>query len=224
MAERPTESLLDELTGALTPVTPVAPLRRTLAWVVGSLAAAVALSAFLGFPVPGRAAGIPWSSAGFVALFAGLVAVAAGGLLAGLAGAVPGRDALAQAGVRLAAGGGLVLVLAAGWLALEPGALSPQVPLVATLLCLARAAALSLLPALVAGVAVARAFDLRVRGGAVWTVIGAIALGAAVVHASCAATGLPHVLLGHIVEPVLAALVVGTLVAPLLRAKGARSR
>ncbi len=219
MPERPTDDLLAELTGDLEAVTPIPPVRRTLSLVMAGLAAAVAVSAMLGFPAPGFAPGIPWSSPAFLALFAGLAAVAAGGLAAGLAGAVPGRDAVVRLGVRVAGVGALLIVATVIALALQPGGLAPRLPLAATLACLARAVALAVVPALVACVAVARAFDVRQRSGAVWTCVGAGALGALVVHATCAATGAAHVLLGHVVEPALVAVAIGALLGPLLRAK-----
>jgi hypothetical protein len=171
----------------------------------------------MGLPLPGLAPGVPWGSAAFLALLLGLGALASGGLVAGLAGAIPGREALAQTGRWLGWAGLGVCAAAALASCLSPGALHSEVPPVAALMCLARAAALAALPALVASFFVARAYERRARMGGVWIGLGAVALGAAAVHASCSAGGIPHVLLGHLLGPLAVAALAGALLAPWLR-------
>jgi hypothetical protein len=180
-------------------------------------AAGVAVSGVLGFPLPGLAPGVPWGSAVFLAVLLGLWALALGAMLAALGGAMPGRESLAGrgrglAGLGLGVGVGVSLV----W-CLSPGALETDVPLAATWMCLARAVGLAALPALVLCVTLARAYECRQRMGGVWAWLGAVALGATAVHASCSAGGAPHVVLGHVLEPLVLAALGGALIAPWLR-------
>jgi hypothetical protein len=217
MSERATETLLQELTRELAPVQPVTSLRVVACVLAGVFALAVAASGVLGLPLPGLAPGVPWDSASFLAVLLGLGALALGGLVAGLAGAIPGREALAQSGRWLGwAGLGVCAAAALTW-CLSPGALRSDVPLFATLTCFARAAALAAFPALAASIFLARAYERRARMGGVWIWLGAVALGASAVHASCSAGGAPHVLLGHLLEPLAVAALMGALVAPWLR-------
>jgi hypothetical protein len=217
MPERSTETLLQELSRDLAPVKPLPSLRVTACVLACVFALGVALSGALGLPLPGLAPGVPWASTAFLAVALGLVALALGGLTAGLAGSIPGRGALEQAGRRLAwAGLGICAAAALVW-CLTPGALRTEVPLSATWMFFARAGALAALPALAASIYLARADEHRLRMGAVWLWLGAVALGASAVHASCSAGGAPHILLGHLVEPLVAAALGGVLIAPWLR-------
>jgi hypothetical protein len=217
MSDRSTESLLRDLSAELAPVRPVPRLGVVFGALIAAFAVAIGASSALGLPVPGLASGVPWRSAAYLGLLAGLGALAFGGLVAGLAGAVPGRDAALRGGRASAwIGAGLCAGASVAW-CLEPGAFDTQVPLGASLLCLARATGLALLPALVACVAIARAFDVRRRAGAVWACVGAVSLGALAVHASCRAGGASHVLLGHLVEPLVLAVLLGGALAPWLR-------
>ncbi|MBW2270002.1 MAG: hypothetical protein JRH16_15650 [Deltaproteobacteria bacterium] len=218
MPERSTEALLQELCQDLTPVRPLGSLRVTACVLAGVFALALAASGMLGLPLPGLTSGVPWRSAAFLALLLGLGLLAAGGLTVALAGAIPGRDALECVGRRMAwAGLGVCIATSLGW-CLSPGALGGgEVPLAASLNCLARAAGLALPPALAAGVFLARAYECRRLMGGVWACVGAVALGAWAVHASCSAGDAAHVVLGHVLEPLAVAALVGALIAPWLR-------
>jgi hypothetical protein len=131
---------------------------------------------------------------------------AAGALIAALAEAVPGRrgavragGATALVGIGLAAAGSFSAVVAAG-------SAPSEIPVDRALACLGRSCVLGALPALIACVLLARACLRRPLLGAAVAAAGGISLGAVAVHASCAAREPLHVLLGHTLGPVAAAL------------------
>jgi hypothetical protein len=78
MPECSTENLLTELARELPPVRPVRSLRTTAAILATAFAIAIVVfaiaivvSGVLGLPLPGRATGVPWSSATFVCVLVG---------------------------------------------------------------------------------------------------------------------------------------------------------
>jgi hypothetical protein len=217
-ALRSTEPLLRELAAELTPVRPIPRLRTAGFAVLGIFGASVAVYWLMGAPflLPPNAQ--LWSNPGFLAVLAGLSIVAAGALTRGLSAAIPGSGSASRTG-RVLVGIGLALI-AVGTVAsfVVWGGAGIAMPLETSWVCLGRAVALGVLPALV-GCAYLGRGDSRspgVAGGL--AVLGAAALGAAIVHAGCGYSYVPHMLLGHVLAPVAAALVGALPLAFLIRA------
>ena len=157
--------------------------------------------------LPITATGVPWTDPVFLVVLMGLAVTAGGGIVAALAGAVPDREVEARrgrlaliVGVLLASGGvvgGLV----------QADAVETALPFASSFRCGGRAAALGVPPAFVVCFFLARAFERRPLLGAALASLGALALGALTVHASCSGGGPLHLLLGHWLTPFAAALV-----------------
>jgi hypothetical protein len=199
VSERRTESLLRELVDGLEPVRPVPTVRGLVLAVVGAFAVAAALNGIW----PGLTFAPPpaWRSLPFLALLAGLATAAAGSLRAVATGAIPGREAAARSGRRVAVAGALLAT--AGGVAGVAAAddVMAHFPLGVTVACACRASLLAVLPAAVLCVYLTRAFERRPRVGAAFACLGAAALGAAWVHATCPLLEPLHGLLGHWVGP-----------------------
>ena len=223
MSERPTESLLSELSRDLAPVRPMPRLRTLVLVGLGAFALTLAVDGLLGHPLPLVAAGVAWADAGFLSLLAGLLLTAGGAIVAALAGAVPGRERAAAAGWRVAVAGVAVAASAACWAFLRSAGAdfggAPDMGLE----CAGRASLLGVVPALVLCVFLARAFEQRPLLGAGAAAVGALALGAAAVHASCANGGVLHVLLGHWLTPFAAALLLAAPLSLVVRRLSGRS-
>lgn len=221
MSEAASERLVRELARDLRPVRRVARLR------VAGLGAAAAglLAAALALGLSGLRqdlGGLLASAPGFAALFGGLALAAVGGALAALGASVPGRDGVERLGLALLAAAAALGMVAGPLLWVLPaGAASP--PWTRDGVCL--------LGALLVGLAPAAALVGFVSGAAPQrpplvmglVVAGAVATGALVVHATCPFAGLRHLVLGHALAPLLAALVLAAPLAWLLRRRLARS-
>ncbi len=205
MSGSPSERLVGELVRELRPVRPIPPLRAVLAGVLGVFALGLAADAVVAGWTPRVGADSYWAEPVFLGVFAGLVVTALSALVAGLAGGVPGREALARRSAQLALIGA-VATLGAGLAPLiRAAAASPGSSLGQHLTCAGHACALGLAPALAACFFLARAATPRPLWAAGAAALGAVALGGVAVHASCSAGGL-HWLLGHALFPsVLAA-------------------
>jgi len=199
---RSTEQLLRELAGDASPVRRIPPLRAAAAGVLAAWAiAVVALWALRSSATP-LLRDIPWADAFYVSVLLGLAALASGATVSALAGAVPGRERACEAGggvalcgMALAVGAGLWAVLATGSRGIAELASSGA--------CIGHAAALAVLPALVAAQFVARGSLRHPVRVAALGVTGAVALGGLLVHASCRGGGALHMLVGHALAPVL---------------------
>ncbi len=211
------ESLLQELVRDLRPVRRVPSMALSLAAVVG-LAAGVGLVVFqvdgvrpdLGYAIR--------SNLVFAGVLIGLALAALGGAAAGLAGGVPGRQAMLRAAGSVAVAGLSGAVLLAS---LALGSVGSQTwsPVSTDFDCFWRALLFAGLPTLAMVAFLVRAWVSHPMRAAVATLIGGVALGAVVAHLSCpyAFSGARHVLVGH-TSVALAALLVGTLpLAALLR-------
>jgi hypothetical protein len=170
--------------------------------VVAGWAIAVAGAWLSGSPLPEFIRSIPWGDLPFAAVLVGLALIAVGATLAALASAVPGRETIATAsggaalvGVALALGGGLWAVSCA-----PPGR---GATLTGCLACMCHAAALAILPGLVASLFLVWAYARRPVVDAGLAAAGTVALGSLVVHMSCRGAGALHMLMGHALAPVL---------------------
>jgi hypothetical protein len=203
---RATEPLLRELAVDLAPVRPIPRLRSAAAAVGGIFCASLAVYWLLGAPFPLAADAPLWSNLGFLAVLAGLSLVAAGALPQALAAAIPGRGSVSTIGRALGWTGGALI--AAGILAsfVVWGGSGVAMPLETNWVCLGRALALGLLTALAGSAYLGRGRAPSAGRAAALAALGAVALSAAVVHAGCAYTYVPHMLLGHALAPFLAAL------------------
>jgi hypothetical protein len=159
-----------------------------------------------------------------LAVLAGLSILAAGALTRGLSAAIPGSGsserigrALTWLGLALIAAGTVAAIVV--W-----GGLGIVMPLETSGVCLGRAVALGILPALVATAYLGRGAPRSPGVAAGLAVLGAAALGAAVVHVGCGYTYVPHMLLGHALAPVAAVLVGALPLAFLIRARSQRNR
>ncbi len=206
MTERSTEDLVQQLARDLPPVKPIARLRVAVSAVVGLwFAAAVAMVLMTGeLPLVGTAAF--WSSPVTVAILLGLAAVAAGAVVAGLASAIPGREPLARTGQLGAVVAAVWLIGCGLWSAVgsQPGPLSSL--LAGSASCLGHAFALAIPAALVACVYLSRGAPQHRKIAAGGVAAGAAGLGALAVHTICSVAGGFHVLLGHCLTPIIAAL------------------
>lgn len=206
MSPESLEQTIGRLTRELRPVRRVTPIRVGWLWALAAGLAGAALGGGLRADWAVRLAGV----GPFPAVALGLALAAAGGMAAGLASAVPGRETAARSGGGLVAGGlGLaVLALAAAALVAGGGAAlwNAPPPGAADLRCLVRALLLALPPAGALGLWVVRAVPLRPGASAALVGAGSGALGALAVHFACPADALRHVLLGHVLAPVCAAL------------------
>lgn len=206
LLERSSESLARDLARDAEPVRPMPRLRVLLVGVGAAFGVAVLVSAALGQPLPVLAPGVHWGDPAFLMVLVGLLLSAAGAVPGSLAGAVPGRERAARLGRRVALAGACVASAGGVWAVMRADSLAEALPLGSSLGCAGRASALGLVPALFLCVLLSRAYERRPLAGAALASLGALALGALVVHASCADGGPLHVLLGHWVTPFAAAL------------------
>jgi len=214
-----TESLLAELARDVEPVRPIPPLRAGALAILGVWGAGAALYwSFMG--TPGLEGLADPNRRGIAAA---LAVAAAGGLAATLARAVPGRERTERLGAAGLAAGFLLAVFAVGGAWIATGASDGGSPSLA-FACLGRAALLALAPALLALGWLVRAWDVRPAVGGLVASLMAAALGALVVHTSCAQAEASHMLVGHVVGPVAVAGLLALLVAPWLRFGRARLR
>lgn len=222
MSARAAEEQIRELARGLAPVRPIPPLR----WVLG---AAVALGLVAPFAAhwllggPGvRPGGIAVVSLPYLATLAGLVLVAFGALGAALATAVPGREAAARLGARLAVGAGAIAV-AGGVFGIAAGdGLAAGERITDCLSCIGRSLTLGAGPVLLACAFIVYAAVRRPGTGTAWALAGGVALGAAAVHATCPSESPLHWLVAHTVAPVMAVLLLTVPLATLLARRARR--
>ena len=202
MAERPTDTLLSELTDGLVPVRQIPRLRSVALVALAACGVSAGLNTLLtGWPLPLVGSGLPSSELSFLLTLAGLPLASAGALTAALAGAVPGRDIAERAG-RGMAGVGVALALGGGvWWALGAGAMETSMPIASCVGCASHALFLALPPALIVGLFLGYTMARRPLALSVFAATGAVALGAGVIHASCTDGGALHVAVGHVAGP-----------------------
>jgi hypothetical protein len=221
MRGRRSEDFVRELSAGLAPVRPIPPLRRALTLVFATWGVAIATRWALGGPPPCVGIGCGWRDPLSWGLTIGLVLAAAGGIVAALAHAVPGRARLAAVGAS-ALLVGLALALASSGFALLLETAPPRTPLAAAAGCGTHAVLLGFVPAALVCRFAARAFERRPGRSAVMACLGGVALGAIVVQLSCGAGDPRHLLLGHALAPIGAALLLAVPSAALLHRSLAR--
>lgn len=201
------EDRIRELAHGLRPVRPIPPLSAVV--VTG---AAIWLATVVIWQQIGGAHFRPWnhpdwSSPTFLSILAGLGLVAVGATVGALAASVPGRAATARAGLGIAALGSIVSVTSA-LLATPLAELRFDLAeLMACLSCISHSTGLGILSALISCAFIGYAVLRRQNASASLAIVGGVALGAIVVHASCEATGGAHQLVSHVLAPLIAAAV-----------------
>ncbi len=201
------EDRIRTLTQSLRPVRPIPPLRAVVAAGAMLWLAIVLASQWLGDSRIRPLDHPDWSDPGFLSILAGLALVALGATIAAIASSVPGRAATTRAGLACAALGGLVAITS-GLLATPVADLGFDVEeIFACLSCISHSAILGILSALVSCGFIAYAVLRRPGAATSLAIIGGVALGAIVVHASCEATGGAHRLVSHVLAPLIVAAV-----------------
>jgi hypothetical protein len=223
MSPRATEPLLRALAAELAPVRPIPRLRSAGIAVAGIFSASLAAYWLLGAPFLLAPDAPLWSNPGFLGVLVGLSIVAAGTLTQGLAAAIPGSGSVSRIGRALGWTGGSLLAVGTVASFVVWGGSGIPMPLETSWICLGRALALGMLPALVGCGYLGRGRARSVGGAAALAVLGAVALGAALVHAGCAYTFVPHMLLGHALGPLAVALLGSLPLAVLARELSQRS-
>jgi hypothetical protein len=206
MSADPTRALIRDLASDLTPVRPL-PRIRFVAAAVLLLWLAIGL---VGIGVKGLAPtfwetlAMPVSPGG---IFAGLLVAGLGGVFAALALAVPGRERLARAGLALG-GAGMAIAAGVGFALLARSPLVEwRLPSGHDLPCLVTALAVGLVPALALGWFGGRAAPFRPLTIALAAAAGAAALGGSVAQATCPGDEAMHLMLGHVLVPMVGAFV-----------------
>jgi len=198
------ERLIEELVARLVPVRRVSRPGIALCAVVGAWLLGLGwMGAGHGLPPALRGAGP--ATGGFVGVLVGLGLCALGGSAAGLAAAIPGREAGIRIGGSLG-GLGLVVAIAAASLGLVLSTGSADAaPFSASARCFASAVGLAALPGSVLGLCVLRGWVGRPLGATLLVLAGAFGLGGLGVHLLCPLVDPGHVLAGHVSAPVVTA-------------------
>ncbi len=205
---RSTDDMIRELSRDLPPVTPMRRLREVALMTLGiSLPFCVYRLATSG--LNDSMAGIESPSVVFTLVLAILVLVAIGGLVAALAGAIPGREKTSRLGLRLCLVALAVATSALGYaLAFEP---TPFVEIAKSSVgCALGAAMLAVPAALFVTRFVVRGAADRISTATGLATAGGMGAAAAVVHASCPHPEALHLVMGHGFAPFAGGLVVLT--------------
>lgn len=214
MTSDPSRDLIEQLVTGLQPVRPIAPIGRTLGWLlaVSGLVAVVAVGVY-GLPAH-RVASL--RSLAFSGVLLGLALAVVGACTTALASVVPGREALERgaAGVGLL---GLALAVAVAGGGTVWGGAGPATSLQQNLVCLWHGALFAGLPVAAALVAAARGWAGRPGLTVVAALLGGGAAGALIVHLICPATSAFHVLCAHTATPILLVAGLGVWLAPAMR-------
>jgi hypothetical protein len=206
MTDRSTEDLALQLVQDLPPVKPIARLRVAASLIVAVSVAAVAATGWMTGAWPRLGEAAFWSDPIRVAVLFGLLIAAAGAVVAALASAVPGREALARAGW-ISAGSAAVWSLGCGlWAVAGGGSQTATSQLAGSAGCFAHALVLAIPAALTAGFYLSRGFPPHRLIASGIAAAGAAGLGAVAVHAICSEVGAVHMLVGHCLTPIVAGL------------------
>ena len=204
----PTKPWLNELVRDLKPVHRIPSLRTIGAGVVAVWLASIAVEWAVGGIAPEFGPVALGGDPGFLVVLAGLGIAAVGVTLGALASAVPGREDEARLAMRSGLAG-LALACAGGvWATLDGGPATLELALGDSVSCLVRASLLGLAPAIITCAFLSHTCTRRPYAGAGASVLGAVALGAILVHATCRAEDPLHMLLGHSLAPLWVVLAV----------------
>lgn len=201
------EDRIRDLTRALRPVHPIPPLRAVFAASAGLWLAVVLVWQWIG-DSPIRPLDHPdWSDPLFLSILSGLALVGIGATVGAIASSVPGRAATTRAGLACAAIGGIGAITS-GLLSTPVADLGFDIEeLFACLSCISHSAAMGILSVLVSCGFIAYAVLRRPGASTSLAIIGGVAFGAIVVHATCEATGGAHQLVSHVLAPLITAAV-----------------
>ncbi len=202
------EALIRSLSRDLEPVRPIPRLRVAFGGVVGLWALGLVVAWLLGMPLPQVGRGGRWADPAFLAVLVGLGMTGVGALLRGLSGAVPGRAETARRSGQLAVLGLALAASGAGYALVAAASLAGSADAMMHLTCTGRAAALGVVPAGFACAFLARAAPAGALLAAGSASLGALALAATSIHASCQAESSVHWLLGHSLGPLAVAVLI----------------
>lgn len=214
MSEEQTQRLIAQLADDLTPVRRV-PRLRSIASAVLAVSALVLAYSVSRAGVRGDWWQLVTGDASYAAALLGISICGLAATLAALAGALPGREAVFwRSGV--AAGLGLAFAVIAAIVSLAmhgnfAGSLHDDWG------CLRSVLQLSPLPIAAVLFAASRGWVARPGLTAIAALTGATGAGAVAIHLACELGGARHILLGHVLAPVLLALVASVPAAMLLR-------
>jgi hypothetical protein len=195
-----TERLVEDLARDVAPVSPLPRLRTVLLAVFGVWALAFGAMRLFGSGIAVPAAAVSHADPRFLMIAVGVGIFAVGAVLRALAGAIPGREPAARAGLRVAAIGAAAVVFGCVW-ALVAGLERGNLDLGGSLMCMGHAVILAVLPMVGVSLFLVRAYAHQPRLAAIFAATGTIALGVLAVHLSCHASGWLHILLGHAFAP-----------------------
>ena len=199
------EDRVRELVGALRPVRPIPPLRMGLGAAAATWLGVVGVLWLVGKLAPRPWNHSDWSDPAFLVVLLGLALIATGSTSAALASAVPGRERASRVGLGIGVLG-ILLAVTSERLWISPSdLLLSRADLLACLGCLSHATGLGILSALMTCAFVGFGFLRRPSSSAALALVGGVALGAIVVHASCEATNPVHQLFSHALSPGVAA-------------------
>lgn len=201
MSPEPTDRFVRELAQDVAPVSTIPRLRTALVCVLGVWVIAFVAMVLLGSGGAAPEGAISHVDPRFLLMGAGFGVFAVGAMLRALAGAVPGRESTARIGVRVSSVGLAAVAIAGVWALLAGPAARGEVDLGGCLVCMSHAVMLGLLPMIVVGLFLVRAYVREPILAAVFAATGTIALGAVAVHLSCQAGGWLHIVLGHAFAP-----------------------
>jgi hypothetical protein len=205
-ARRSTEEIVARLADDLAPVRPVASLGVQALAVAAAFAASAAIAAaWLGVhPLDALGRGVVSA-----ALFGALAWIGAAGVALALAARVPGREHLARGGA-IGTALGVATVLA---LTLTAPLTAAETLAQGGTPCFPRSLALAIPCGALAALFSARGAPWRPRAAGIGVGLGAVALGALLVHASCPSQSPVHWLTAHALLPLATGVAAGLLVA-----------
>ncbi|MBW2270884.1 MAG: DUF1109 family protein [Deltaproteobacteria bacterium] len=198
----PAQDLIDALATDLAPIRRIPRVREGLAGVVGIWGVVTLGAAWMREPRLDLSIRLATDGA-FAGILLGLALAALAGTIAGLAGAVPGREPLERR-ARWIGLGGLALALIVGlYASLVAQGAGATAPLGQDAVCLSMGVSIGLAPAAVLLAFARRGHVLRPARDAVLLIVGGFGLGGLAVQIVCHHEGARHMLLGHVMVPPL---------------------
>lgn len=209
-----THELIRALSEDLSPVRPI-PRLRTMGLVVLGIWLAVSLIGAVWIGIRPDYADVLLMDTGLLAVFVSLGVSGVGGVMAALASAIPGRDAAARAGFFVGAAGLGGAAAVAFLLILNRPENVGAAPFTTHMVCLISACVAASVPSVAALWFAGRAAAMRPVFIVIAAAAGSASLSTIATMTHCSHEDPVHLFLGHVLAPVLGAIV---LVAPLLLA------